>query len=552
MPRRRRETIEETEDIEPEIEARLTRLREDPELARRYDVTGDGLVDEREWELVRRMITLELKTRRRQHGRTASTSTGGEVIRGRYETIGMLGRGGQGVTYLARDLERDEHVVVKELSLHAANHWKAIELFEREGEVLESLRHPRIPSYIDAFAEETDDGVRFFLVQEHVFGDDLEAAIAQHRWTADEAWDRLAEISRVLAYLHSLQPPVIHRDIKPSNIVVASQTGALHLVDFGAAQNVAAETVGGSTVVGTSGYVPMEQYMGKAAPASDIYALGATMVHCLTGVAPIDLDMNRGRLEFESRIGDDRFVRLLSRMLEPFPEERIASGIELQRTLREMEGDQASRALVRPRQQVPREQPPNEPVLSSAMAAVASDMLSADEPRAWLSVQVDHAEHEVVREISTVAALVERPLSAELHVSDLPHETRRTVYQIAGAIAVCIALLMMISGGSGLFAGPFVGLLIVGTLWLYLQTRWTHWTFDDVYVRGRDRQHPIDHVTTVKTDERLLTLRLTDGGAMSVDLPPMPAAARVYLEQVLTETIDRLKRGEQLDPTDRW
>lgn len=317
-----------------DIQRHLDELRARPELLERYDVTGDGEIDEREWDLIERMIRLELQTARKR-GSEYSLDIPPTTLRDRYELVGLLGRGGQAFTTLARDLEDDgRHVVIKQLAIHVAEDWKSIELFEREAEVLERLTHPRIPRYIDAFHIDDRGMVRFALVQDFVDGVDLGHLTDRgRRWDEAEAIERMIEVCDILEYLHGKTPPVIHRDIKPSNLILGRDDG-LFLVDFGAVQTVLPKTVGGSTVIGTTGYVPMEQYMGRASQRSDLYALGATAVHLLSGTHPADLPFSGGRLEFGDHIDvSDDFRRLLRRLLEPAMEGRPESATKLRESL---------------------------------------------------------------------------------------------------------------------------------------------------------------------------------------------------------------------------
>ena len=263
-----------------------------------------------------------------------------DLIYDRYELVRELGTGGQATTWLARDLATETDVALKELALDRVVDWKSVELFEREGQALASIDHPQVPDYVDAFhIEGEEDGSRFFLVQEYVAGESLAARIERGvRIDVEDAADMLESLLSVLAYLHERSPPIIHRDIKPSNILV-DEGGEPVLVDFGAVQLVLPGTVGGSTIIGTTGFFPIEQLMGKAVPASDLYALGATMVHVLSGRHPAELDMERNRLQFEGVVSVPAWLEsYLGRLLEPAAEDRFAdAGAALShfRTLRE-------------------------------------------------------------------------------------------------------------------------------------------------------------------------------------------------------------------------
>jgi serine/threonine protein kinase len=138
----------------------------------------------------------------------------------------------------------------------------------------------------------------------------------------------------VLDYLHSRVPPVLHRDIKPANIIVRPD-GSPVLVDFGAVRNVfRGPDDAGSTVAGTYGYMPYEQLMGQASPASDLYALAATFLHLLTGRAPPEFMSDAGRLEVPASLpGGDSFARVLMRMLAPAPTDRYRSAREVRAAL---------------------------------------------------------------------------------------------------------------------------------------------------------------------------------------------------------------------------
>ncbi|MFB6351868.1 MAG: protein kinase, partial [Bradymonadaceae bacterium] len=142
---------------------------------------------------------------------------------------------------------------------------KALELFEREVETLASLDHPQIPRFLDTFRRRGREGRPpvFCLVQEYVAGRDLAAAIAGGEvWRESEVVALLDQLLGVVAYLHGHSPPIVHRDIKPDNLI--RRDGApLALVDLGAVQVASPQTIGGSTIVGTSGYLPVEQLMGR-------------------------------------------------------------------------------------------------------------------------------------------------------------------------------------------------------------------------------------------------------------------------------------------------
>ena len=132
------------------------------------------------------------------------------------------------------------------------------------------------------------------------------------------------EVLQILQYLHGLNPPVIHRDIKPQNIIRQAD-GQIFLVDFGAVQTMYRETAAfGSTVVGTYGYMPPEQFRGQAYPTTDLYGLGATLLHLLTHRNPADLPQSRLKYTFRPYANiSEAFAKWLDGLLEPLAEDRF-------------------------------------------------------------------------------------------------------------------------------------------------------------------------------------------------------------------------------------
>lgn len=212
----------------------------------------------------------------------------GMTLQNRYRITGVLGVGGMGSVYLARDMNFTavtRNVAVKEmlnLSSDAGMREITIRTFEREANILAELNHPAIPKIYDYFTSRD----RAYLVMEYINGKDLEAIInTMPDFLPAEMIRKWAlELCDVLDYLHSHQPePIIFRDMKPSNVMVDS-TGRIRLIDFGIAKTFQANQKG--TMIGTEGYSPPEQYRGEASPQGDIYALGGTLHHLATRKDP--------------------------------------------------------------------------------------------------------------------------------------------------------------------------------------------------------------------------------------------------------------------------
>jgi serine/threonine protein kinase len=244
-----------------------------------------------------------------------------------YQIRSILGEGGSGITYCAQVVGSDRQVALKELSLQKIKDWKAIELFEREAQVLAQLNHPAIPKYIDYFTIDIPDNRSFYIVQELAPGKTLQAWLQEGwRGTEVEVKDIARQILEILIYLQQLNPPVIHRDIKPSNIL-RTATGQLSLVDFGAVQQTYHDTfMRGSTVVGTYGYMAPEQFRGQSLPATDLYGLGATILTLLTNRSPAELSSDNLKINFRNKIKvSDGFADWLEKMLEPDAADRFPS-----------------------------------------------------------------------------------------------------------------------------------------------------------------------------------------------------------------------------------
>ncbi|MGD2207389.1 MAG: serine/threonine-protein kinase, partial [Anaerolineae bacterium] len=209
------------------------------------------------------------------------------VLQERYKVLAVQGVGGMGAVYRARDLRFSavtKIVAVKEMSNIAPDprlREIGIQNFEREANILASLSHPAIPKIFDYFTE----GSRSYLILEFIEGQSLEKLLEERQQllSQERIVDWALQVCDVLMYLHSHQPPVIFRDMKPGNLMLRSE-GRIMVIDFGIAKVFEHGQRG--TMIGTEGYSPPEQYRGVAEPRGDLYALGATLHHLLTGRDP--------------------------------------------------------------------------------------------------------------------------------------------------------------------------------------------------------------------------------------------------------------------------
>ena len=218
----------------------------------------------------------------------------GTVLENRYKIITQVVAGDISAVYKAKVLKLNSICAVKELIPSEEKLYEraqAVEWFKREAKLLARLDHPNLPKVFDYFVS----GGRYYLIMTFVDGEDL-LDILEKRGTPGLPEHVVVEwaiqILKVLEYLHNLNPPIVYRDIKPENIML-HKDGRLMLIDFGIARVVRKEEADRpKTVIGTDGYAPLEQYHGKPEPRSDIYALGATMHHLLTGIMPAPLGID--------------------------------------------------------------------------------------------------------------------------------------------------------------------------------------------------------------------------------------------------------------------
>lgn len=258
------------------------------------------------------------------------------LIAGRYEVVRTLGQGAFGRTFLARDRDGGgASVAIKMLDAARAPDLKTFELFEREAEVLRTLRHHGIPEVYATTRGRWEGQDVSLLVMEYVEGSSL-AQLIQEQRTLDpaEVLHIIMELLGILEYLHGRMPPILHRDIKPSNIIVRPD-GRPALVDFGAVRRVYhGPDEAGSTIVGTHGYMPYEQFMGQASAASDLYALGATILSLVTGRSPAEFMVGDGQIAVPADLpGDKRLRAVLARLLMPSPADRYQSAREVRLAL---------------------------------------------------------------------------------------------------------------------------------------------------------------------------------------------------------------------------
>ena len=270
--------------------------------------------------------------------------TEGVVLKSRYEILHKIGGGGMGAVYLATDrnlggVERAVKEMVQS-SIEEEQQRKAVDDFKRESMILTTLDHPSIPTIYDYFFD--DDEGRFYLVMKYISGGDLATRLrAAPEGRIDEktvtGW--ALQITDVLSYLHTLPTTIVYRDLKPSNVMIDGRSGRVMIIDFGIARSINQNREKGVTAVGTMGYAPPELFSGNVEPRSDIYSLGSTMFHLLTGADPqnnplliFDFQKNPRPLQINPQLSD-QMERILMRAVEYNADARFSTAEEMKQVL---------------------------------------------------------------------------------------------------------------------------------------------------------------------------------------------------------------------------
>ena len=206
----------------------------------------------------------------------------GTIIDGKYKILNIIGHGGMSTVYLAINEKANKPWAIKEVRKDGVKNFEIVrQSLMVETDMLKKLSHKGLPSIVDVI----DEGDNFLIVMDYIEGMTLKAVLTERGTQAQEdVVDWALQICDVLKYLHSRQPPIIYRDMKPSNIMLRSD-GSVMLIDFGTAREFKERNLADTTCLGTQGYAAPEQFGGRGQTdaRTDIYSLGATMYHLVTG-----------------------------------------------------------------------------------------------------------------------------------------------------------------------------------------------------------------------------------------------------------------------------
>lgn len=245
-----------------------------------------------------------------------STNT---ILNQRYRILHSVGRGGMGAVYMGQDMQLGQRLVaIKEMSqgsLYPQEVQAGIESFKREAHLLAGLQHPNLPSIYDHF----EQNQRWYLVMSFIQGETLQdylKYIPGGKMPLEEVLKIGIELCTVLHYLHTYQPPIIFRDLKPSNIM-RNKNGHIYLIDFGIARHFKPGQEKDTSSYASPGYAAPEQYgRAQTTPRSDIYSLGATLYHLLSGYAPSQSPFRLPPLQSLVPTLPPRLTSLITHMLD--------------------------------------------------------------------------------------------------------------------------------------------------------------------------------------------------------------------------------------------
>lgn len=250
----------------------------------------------------------------------------GTVIDGKYEILKEIGRGGMSIVYLAMDKRLNKQWAVKEIRKKGSgkNDEIVVNSLLAEANMMKKLDHPALPRIVDII----DNGVTIYIIMDYIEGESLDKILNEYGAQPEElviGWAK--QLCDALGYLHSQKPPIIYRDMKPANVMLKPE-GNIKIIDFGIAREYKEQNLADTTVLGTKGYAPPEQYCGQTDARSDIFALGMTMHHLLTGVDPRNGEPYASVRQWNPELSEGIEI-IIDKCVEPAPENRYQTCAEL-------------------------------------------------------------------------------------------------------------------------------------------------------------------------------------------------------------------------------
>ena len=260
----------------------------------------------------------------------------GTLVDGKYKILNKVGQGGMSVVYLAMNEKANKQWAVKEVRKDGVKDFEVVKQgLVAETDILKKLSHPNLPSIIDVI--DTEDS--FIIIMDYIQGNSLNKALAEYGAQSQEnviSWAK--QLCDVLGYLHTRTPAIIYRDMKPSNIMLKPD-GNVTLIDFGTAREFKEKNLADTTCLGTVGYAAPEQFggMGQTDARTDIYCLGATLYHLVTGMNPCEPPYEIKPIREINPTLSSGLERILLKCTQRDPNDRYQSAAELMYALEHYE-----------------------------------------------------------------------------------------------------------------------------------------------------------------------------------------------------------------------
>lgn len=260
----------------------------------------------------------------------------GSLVDGKYKILNKVGQGGMSVVYLAMNEKANKQWAVKEVRKDGVLDFESVKQgLVAETDILKKLSHPNLPSIIDVI----DTADSFIIIMDYIQGNSLNKALEEFGAQPQEmviAWAK--QLCDVLGYLHSRNPAIIYRDMKPANIMLKPD-GNITLIDFGTAREYKEKNLADTTCLGTVGYAAPEQFggMGQTDARTDIYCLGATLYHLVTGMNPCEPPYEIKPIREINPSLSSGLERIILKCTQRNPEDRYQSCAELMYALEHYE-----------------------------------------------------------------------------------------------------------------------------------------------------------------------------------------------------------------------
>ena len=260
----------------------------------------------------------------------------GSLVDGKYKILNKVGQGGMSVVYLAMNEKANKQWAVKEVRKDGVLDFESVKQgLVAETDILKKLSHPNLPSIIDVI--DTEDS--FIIIMDYIQGNSLNRALEEFGAQPQDmviAWAK--QLCDVLGYLHSRNPAIIYRDMKPANVMLKPD-GNITLIDFGTAREYKEKNLADTTCLGTVGYAAPEQFggMGQTDARTDIYCLGATLYHLVTGMNPCEPPYEIKPIREINPSLSSGLERIIQKCTQRNPEDRYQSCAELMYALEHYE-----------------------------------------------------------------------------------------------------------------------------------------------------------------------------------------------------------------------